>query len=165
MQYFRVDYYNPIAQLVVKATDPLVKPLRKIIPGFGGLDVASILLAWLVVIAHTLIIALLTGSISQVPVVALLVVSVFGVIEKCFSLFMFLIIVRAIISWIAPANGHNPAMAIFLQLTEPFLSKIRKKLPPMQGFDLSPMIAILILLFISSSISYYIMPVISKMLA
>ena len=165
MQYFRVDYYNPISQLVVKATDPLVKPLRRIIPGFGGLDMASLMLAWLVVIAHSLIIALLTGSLNQIPVVALLVLSIFGVIEKCFSLFMFLIFVRAIISWVAPANAHSPVMAIFAQLTEPFLSKIRSKLPPMQGFDLSPMIAILVLLFISSSISYYIMPVISKLLA
>lgn len=164
LQYFRADYYNPISQLVVKATDPFIRPLRKIIPGFGGIDVASLVLAWLVIITKILFVMLLMGQLSAVHPVGLLVTSIFDVILSAIWLYMFLIIVRAIYSWIAPAGGYNPAIMVFSQLTEPFLGKIRRLLPSMEGFDLSPMIGLLVLFFVSSSISYYLIPLVSRLL-
>lgn len=164
LQYFRADYYNPISQLVVKATDPFVKPLRKIIPGFGGIDVASLVLAWLVIIVKELLVKLLMGQLAAINPIALLIFSIFGVVLSAIWLFMFLIIVRAIYSWIAPGGGYNPAIMVFSQLTEPFLGKIRRLLPPMEGFDLSPMIGLLVLFFVSSSISYYLIPLVGRLL-
>ena len=163
MQYFRVDYYNPIAQLIVKATDPLVKPLRKITPGFGGLDIASVLLAWLVIIVKELLILLLSASLPSFSLGLLLFSSVFGVVLAAISLYMFLIFVRAILSWFPMQGGYNPVMMVFSQLTDPLLQRIRSLLPAMEGFDLSPMIALLGLFFIHSSITYYLMPAVGRL--
>ena len=164
MQYFRVDYYNPVAQLVVKATDPLVKPLRKITPGIGGLDIASLLLAWLVIIVQELLILLLSGNMGSFDLPMLIFKSIFGVILSAIGLYMFLIFVRAILSWLPQQGGYNPMMLIFAQLTEPLLQKIRRKLPPMDGFDLSPMLALLGLFFIYSSITYYLIPAFGRLI-
>ena len=162
LQYFRADFYNPISQLVVKATDPLVRPLRKIIPGWGGIDNSSLVLAWLVIVLQSVIVSILTGTIGSLPIVQVLVFSIFGVVTKMIWLYMILIFIRAIVSWVVPANGYNPALMVFGQLTEPYLAKIRQKMPPMEGFDLSPIVGILILLFVNSCIGYYLMPLVDK---
>ncbi|TQV74060.1 YggT family protein [Aliikangiella marina] len=164
LQYFRADFYNPISQLVVKATDPLVKPLRKIIPGFGGLDISSIILAWLVIIAKFLLVSLLSGGMGSINIIVLLFGSIFGVVYAALNLYMFLIFVRAILSWFAMSTGPSPVMLVFAQLTEPLLARIRRMLPPMEGFDLSPMLALLGLFFVKSSISYYIEPLVGGLL-
>lgn len=164
LQYFRADFYNPISQLVVKATDPFVKPLRKIIPGFGGLDVSSLIFAWLVIIAKFLLVSLISAGAMNVNLIVLIIGSLFGVIYAALNLYMFLIFVRAILSWFAMGGGGNPVMLVFAQLTEPLLMKIRRLLPPMEGFDLSPMLALLLLFFIKSSIGYYIEPLIGRLL-
>ncbi|MCW8880079.1 MAG: YggT family protein [Kangiellaceae bacterium] len=157
LQYFRADYYNPLSQLIVKATDPLVKPLRKIIPGFGGLDIASLVLVWLVLLVKQILIIAIVGSLSQVSPVALLLYSLIDVALSAVGLFIFLIIVRAISSWFMPPGSYNPILAVFGQLTEPLLGRIRRLLPAMQGFDLSPLIALLLLFFIYNSINYYLL--------
>lgn len=163
MQYFRADYYNPLSQFVIKATDPLVRPLRKIIPGFLGLDVSSLLLAWLVSMASILLVALLTNSMVNVSLGQLLLLPIFQVIDSIFGLFTFLIIVRAILSWL-PSAGYNPIIGLLHQLTDPLLAKCRRLLPPTSGFDFSPIIALLGLMFLSRVMSYYIYPVIIKLL-
>jgi YggT family protein len=154
MQYFRVDFYNPLSQFVVKATDVFIKPLRKVIPGFAGLDFSSLVLAWLLIIVKMLVVALLNGGSGAFDLILLLTYSLLGLFQSCISLFMFLIIVRAIASWVSP-GGYNPALAMIGQLTEPLMAKVRKLLPPAGGFDLSPMLILLVLYFIDYSISYY----------
>ena len=61
LQAVRADFYNPISQFVVKATNPLLVPLRKVIPGFGGYDIAALVLAYLTQIAAISIITLILG--------------------------------------------------------------------------------------------------------
>jgi YggT family protein len=159
LQYFRADFYNPLSQFVIKATDPLIKPIRKLVPGFGGIDVSSLVLAWLVSLVSELVIIILSGSLANASIGLILILPLFKVISGCFNLFMFLIFVRAISSWVAQ-GGYNPVFAVIGQLTEPLMSKCRRLLPATGGFDLSPMIAIFGLMFVSRLIEYYIYPMI-----
>lgn len=157
LQYFKADYYNPLSQLVIKVTDPLVKPLRKIIPGFAGLDISTLVLAWIIALLKLVVITSISGQLAAVGLGKLAIFSLFAVINSAIGLYVFLIFARIILSFIAPA-GHNPMIAALNQLTEPLLGGIRRHLPATNGFDLSPLILLLALYFIRSSIGYFIMP-------
>ncbi|WP_196138669.1 YggT family protein [Aliikangiella sp. G2MR2-5] len=161
LQYFRADYYNPMSQFVVKITDPLVKPARRIVPGYAGIDFSTLLVAWLVMLLKLIIIiAIQHGTLSGIGVIPLLLVSIIKVFEAAIGLYIFLIFVRVILSWVAPAGGYNPVFAVIGQLTEPLMSKVRGMLPPMGGFDLSPMLLLIGLYFLRSAIAYYLYPLI-----
>jgi YggT family protein len=164
LQYFRADFHNPLSQFVVKATTPLVKPMRKIIPGFAGLDISSLILAWLILLFIEPLLLIVSGYKFELQIGYLLVDPIFKVISACFQLFMFLVIIRAISSWVA-TGGYNPVFALIGQLTEPLISKCRRILPAMGGFDLSPMIAILGLWFINRLLEVYLFPVILKLVS
>jgi len=160
LQYFRADFYNPLSQFVVKATDPLIKPLRKIIPGFGGIDISSLLLAYLVTIAKFILISVISGQFVFYPIYTLLISGV-DLVQSILGLFMFLIIIRVILSWVSP-GGYNPVLAVIGQISEPVIAKFRRFLPPMTGFDFAPMLALIFIFFIQSSLSYYIIPLVRQ---
>ena len=147
LQIVRADFYNPVSQFVVKATSPLLMPLRKIIPGFGGVDVACIVLLYLLVVVKGLLIGLLFNQ----PQLLSPAVAIFAIIN-CASLiinfFIFVIFIMVILSWIAFAGGYNPVADIVRQLAEPVLAPARKVIPPIGMFDLTPMVVLLILYFI-----------------
>lgn len=154
LQYFRADFYNPLSQFVVKATDPLVKPIRKIVPGFGGIDLSTLILAWLFAILSYVLVATLSGQANYIELSGVAIFPLISVIQNALTLYMFLIIIRAIASWVSPA-GYNPVLMVIGQLTEPLISKARKIIPATPGFDLAPMLVLVILYFINYSISYY----------
>ncbi|MGX5200845.1 YggT family protein [Aliikangiella sp. IMCC44632] len=158
LQYFRADFYNPLSQFVIKATDPLIKPLRRVIPGFAGIDFSTLVLAWLVTCAKIFLIQLISGMGISNPVTALLY-SLIDMLSALIGLYIILIIGNVIISWVSP-GGYNPLASVIQQLTEPFLAKFRALLPPMGGLDLSPMIALALLFFLKSSLTYYLYPLI-----
>ena len=160
LQYFRADFYNPLSQFVVKATDPLIKPLRKLIPGFGGIDMSSLVLAYLTIVLKIILIMILEGQLSF-NVLYLLLYSVVELLQSILSLFMFLILIRIILSWVSP-GGYNPIMAVIGQISEPVIAKFRRLLPPMSGFDFSPMLALILIFFLQSSLNYYVMPMIQQ---
>lgn len=159
LQYFRADFYNPISQFIVKASDPLLKPLRKIIPGFGGLDWASLLLAWLILFIFYSVLTkmIMVGDFS---IAQLIIYPIFQLIHITINLFLFLILIRVILSWVSP-GGYNPAAAVIYQLTEPLLGRVRRLLPASSGLDFSPFIAGLGLWFIGRLISVYLYPLIN----
>ena len=139
LQLVRADFYNPLSQFAVKATQPLLKPLRRIIPGFGGLDLASLLLAilvQLVIMALTLLLAYgTTGNPLQ-----LLVWAVIGVTSLFLKIFFFAVIISVILSWVAPGS-YNPGAQLVNQICEPLLAPLRKLLPNLGGLDISPIFA------------------------
>ncbi len=142
LQWVKADFYNPICQLLCRVTSPLLKPLRKIIPGLGGMDFAAVVLAYLTWLVQSIILMLLQGQ-GVSP--ALFIVALIQLILGALSLYTWLIIFRVIASWLNP-NNYNPAIVVLFQLTEPVLTKIRQRLPTNQsGLDFAPMIAILIL--------------------
>ncbi|MBV1908356.1 MAG: YggT family protein [Kangiellaceae bacterium] len=157
LQYFRADFYNPLSQFVVKATDPFIKPLRKIIPGFASIDVSSLLLAYMVILIKTVLLNVLSGYLD-LNIIYILLFSIVDLLQSILRLFTYLILIRIILSWISPP-GHNPILAVIGQISEPVIAKFRKILPPMGGFDFSPMFALLLIFFLQSSLNYYVLPV------
>lgn len=136
LQTVRADFYNPISQAIVKITDPALKPLRRIIPGLGGIDLASLFLALIVQTAAICLIALLLGG--QIPNLLLVMGwSLVGILSMVLNIYFFAIIVVIILSWVAP-NSHNPAAVLIYQITEPVMRRARKIIPPIGGLDISP---------------------------
>lgn len=140
LQLVRADFYNPLSQFIVKATTPVLNPLRRIIPGVGGKDVASLVLAWLVLAVQMLLILLIGGK-GFAPVAALLL-AVPELLELAINIFLYSILIMVVISWINP-TGHNPAMSLLYSLTEPVMRPARRLIQPIGGIDLSPMLVMI----------------------
>ena len=143
MQLARADFYNPISQFIVKATDPLLKPLRRFIPGLWGVDMPSIVLALLVQIVGLVLMMLLKGTVTVDPVLFLLL-GLFGVINIGLKIAFFAIIIVIVVSWIAP-QSYNPAVSLLRQISDPLMAPFRKIIPPMGGLDFAPMLAMFVI--------------------
>ena len=151
LQLAHADFYNPLSQFIVKATHPVVGPLRRIIPSIGRLDTASLLFA--IVIAATKIIVLSYisyGGISN-PL-GILITSIYVVIGEALSLILYVLIIRAVLSWVS--QGQNPVESLMQQLTEPLIAPVRRIIPAMGGLDLSPMVVIIVLLFVMKLLGF-----------
>ena len=148
MQLARADFYNPISQFVVKATDPLLRPLRRFIPGFGGVDVPSIVLAFLVQLLGMLALMLVVG-VLPVNIVFYLVLPLLGVASVLLTLLFFAIIIVIVISWVAP-NNYNPVAILLRQITEPVLAPFRRLIPAIGGLDFSPMLLMFVIYVLQS---------------
>ena len=144
LQLVRADFYNPLSQFTVKATQPLLKPLRRFIPSIAGLDTASLVLAVLVQLL-LMVVTLSLMAFNPISVIPqLLVWSLIGVTSLFFKVFFFALIVSVILSWVAPGS-HNPGAQLVNQLCEPLLAPFRKLLPNLGGLDLSPIFAFIAL--------------------
>ena len=143
LQLVRADFYNPLSQFIVRATHPLLKPLRKVIPSVAGLDLASLVLAIVVQLVLMALTLMLLGYGVDNPL-QLLVWSIIGVTALFLKVFFFALIISVILSWVAQGS-HNPTAMLINQICEPLLSPIRRILPSMGGLDLSPIVAFLIL--------------------
>lgn len=142
MQWARADFYNPLAQAVVKITQPLLKPLRRFIPSLGPIDTASLLLAWLGTFLG-LILQILLKSQPLPNLFSLALVAFIQMLIMAGTLIFWVLFLTIIMSWINP--NRNPVNHMLFQLTEPFLAPIRRILPSFGVLDFSPMVFIFIL--------------------
>lgn len=152
LQLVRADFYNPLSQFIVKVSNPLVIPVRRIIPGFAGLDVGTLLVAFIFSTLKFIVIPLINGGPFD-PLSA----TYFGflsLIKQTGVLLFMIMLVMAIMSWVI--QGYNPTLAVFAQLTEPFLNPIRRIIPSIGGLDLSVLAAFLILNVINILLSGWI---------
>ena len=139
-QWVRADFYNPVSQFLVKITNPPLKYLRRVIPGFAGLDIAAVVLMLILQMLSMTIILLAQGQ-AWNPWL-LLLLSVAELVNLAFNVFFFSILIQALLSWINPGI-YNPVTSILYSLNEPLLRPARRLLPPISGLDLSPLIVIL----------------------
>ncbi|WP_286262307.1 YggT family protein [Thalassotalea atypica] len=157
LQIVKADFYNPLSQFIVKVSNPMVIPLRRFVPGFGGIDVATVLLAFLFSVLEFIVIPVINGG--PVDVVGALIIGSMALVKQVGFLLFIIMLVMAIMSWVV--QGYNPTMAIFHQLTEPFLRPIRRIVPNIGGLDLSILVAFLLLnvinIFLSSNLPYWAM--------
>lgn len=145
LQLVRANFHNPLAQMLVKVTNPVLRPLRRIIPGLGGIDFASIVLLLVLQTAQVILIGLLPGrSVIAPPGLFLLVLGL--LIDHVVWLYMFTVIIQVLIGWINPMAYHQPAGQLLLQINEPWLRPLRRKFEPINGFDISPILFIIILM-------------------
>jgi YggT family protein len=140
LAWVRADFYNPVSQFLVKVTNPLLLPLRRIVPPLGGIDMASVLLILAVQMLGIALILFLRGG--GVGLQTLIFVSLAEVVDLAFKVFIYGIVIQAILSWVNP-GAYNPAVNLLHSLTEPVLRPVRRLLPPISGLDLSPLLAIL----------------------
>lgn len=160
LQLAKADFYNPISQFVVKATNPLLLPLRKVIPGFGGIDLASLVLAVLFQALAVFLKQWVLGNLIVNPAVLFGASSVI-VLGMILKIYFWAMIVMIISSWVAPGSGH-PALMLINQICEPIMAPVRKLMPDMGGIDLSPIIVFLILqvfaVIVAHLMAFYGMP-------
>jgi len=142
LPWLGADFRNPIAQAILRITSPVVMPLRRIVPSAGRIDTATILVAFIVQYILILLILLMYGRTAGIGAIAL--TAVVNLVLLTLRLFIFAIIIRVILSWIAP-GGHNPALAIIHTLTDRVLMPFRRIIPPLGGLDLSPLLAIILI--------------------
>ncbi|HHQ6538223.1 TPA: YggT family protein [Serratia fonticola] len=146
MQLTRTDFYNPFSQFVVKITQPIVGPLRRIVPSMGPVDSASLLLAFLLMtIKYPLLLLIQSGTLSLS--LYNLLFSLISLIKSVGYLIFWVMIIRALMSWIS--QGRSPIDYVMFQLTEPLMAPIRRVIPAMGGIDFSAMVVILILYLIN----------------
>jgi len=146
LQASRADFYNPISQGIVKATDPILRPLRIVIPGYRNIDFAAFIAAWLIkVLAYTLSLGIqsqfMPGALS------LFAIGLYDVLRLLLTVYWFALIIVIVLSFLAPGSYH-PAAALLSQVTEPILAPARRLIPPLGGLDFSPILVFMILILI-----------------
>jgi YggT family protein len=141
-QWARADFYNPLVQFLVKLTNPPLVPLRRLIPGFMGLDMAAVVLMLALQFLELLLILLLSGQGANL--MGLLVLTIAELLGLLINVLFWAVIIQAILSWFSPDYRH-PAVRLLHQLTEPVLRPARRLLPPFSGLDLSPILVLIAL--------------------
>ncbi|WP_448248270.1 YggT family protein [Thalassotalea agariperforans] len=155
LQAVRADFYNPLSQFIVKVTNPVVIPFRRVLPSIGALDTATLLLAFIFSALKFIVIPLINGA--GLDLFTSFYLGFIALIKQTGVLLFMLMLVMAIMSWVV--QGYNPTLAIFHQLTEPFLKPIRNIIPSIGGLDLSILVAFLLLnvinILLSGAVPYW----------
>jgi len=141
-QWARADFYNPVSQFLVKVTNPLLVPVRRLIPGLFGLDMAALLIMFLLGFLKLVLMMLVTGG-SILPA-TFAIYTVAELLQLAIYIFIFTLIVQAIISWINP-HSYNPVTALLYSLNQPLLRPAQRILPDLGGLDLSPLLVLIVL--------------------
>lgn len=141
----RADFHNPISQFVVTLTNPPLRPLRRVIPPIKSIDTAAIVLLLLLKFVQNTLLFILMGR-SANPILVLYV-SVFQLIELALYVYIFALIIQAVLSWVNPGAymGGNPLGSILYSLTRPILEPLSPMVPRIGMVDITPLVAIILL--------------------
>jgi len=145
LQWVRADFYNPLCQFLVKVSNPVLIPARRIVPSIGRLDTASVVVMLLLELIQLAIISQLSQAGYELQFIALFAIR--KLLVALLLTYFVLIIARVIVSWIGSQSRH-PLIPLIYQLTEPVLRPFSKLLPPIGGVDLSPLFALITLRFV-----------------
>lgn len=152
LQFFRANINNPICQMVAKISNPIILPLRKILPRVSFIDIASIITLFFVEIIKFMMLGLIQGIL--VSLIPCILMSITDMLLQTVDLLFYAIIVRVILSWIHSPNTMYLAEIVYV-MTEPLLGRIRRVVPIIGGLDLSPLLAFVLLKVISIVILSY----------
>jgi YggT family protein len=145
LQWVRADFYNPVCQFLVKVTNPVIVPLRRVIPSIWKVDTASVI----TILVLEIISVWVASRISSSPLDfgQIFVFSLVKLVAAVLMTYFFLIIASVILSWVG-ARMRHPAIPLVYQLTEPVLRPFRRIIPPIAGLDLSPLFALIAIRFL-----------------
>ena len=142
LQVAKADFYNPVSQAVIKITDPMVRVLRTVIPGYKGIDFSSLVLAFVVeAVAICTLIILYGESISNIGYTNIVTWAFAGVLLFIIQIYYYAILASIIMSFVMMFSGStnpHPLLLLVWQLTEPIMGPVRKIIPSMGGLDFSP---------------------------
>jgi YggT family protein len=139
-QWLRVPFRNQVGEFVVATTNWIVQPARRVIPPLAGLDLASVVAAWLLQLIALVLLAALSRPAPGIA--ALAVVALVDLVRFSLYILSFAVVVQAILSWVNPETPLGP---VFEALTRPFLRPLRRVLPPIANVDLSPLVLLIVL--------------------
>lgn len=150
LQLVRAPYRNPLSHFLNALTDFMVRPARRIVPGLWGVDLASLVLAWLCEVLLLLVLFMLygverdvgPGTMGGVVYMAIVVLALVKLLKTSVYIVMVAVIVQALLSWF---NPYSPVSPLLNSLVQPFLGPLRKRIPPIGGVDLTPLVLIVIL--------------------
>ena len=153
MQALRAPARNPLAQFTMALTDFAVKPMRRLLPGFFKLDVASLAVAWIAEVVLLAILSLLQGVeiVNGAALSVILFLALVKLVRLTVYIIMGAVLLQALLSWVNP-DPYNPIVRFLRRATDPVLDRIRGKLPYMGGIDLSPLAVILAIYFLQNFI-------------
>lgn len=138
----RADFRNPVAEFLVRITNPLLRPARRLMPGVGGVDIAAIVIMLALQVVAFLLVAALVGA--RLPGFGgILFLAVAELLKLTIYVYFFSILIEAILSWVSP--GYSPVRALLADLNRPLLAPLRRLIPTVSGLDLSPLAALLLL--------------------
>lgn len=141
LQTIRADFYNPICQFLVTVTNPALKPLRRWIPGYMGIDWPSILLLILLQLLEICLIALLiSGDIPSLISMPVIIAS--KLLGLLIWVYIIIIIIQAVISWVQPGS-YSPFTVLLYQLSDPLVRPVRRYIPVTGGIDWSPFVVLI----------------------
>lgn len=141
MQWVRADFRNPLTQFILRITNPLVIPLRRFVPPIGGLDTATLIVVVVLELIVTIVVTNLTCS-GEPNVLQLISMTVLRVVYLTLRVYLFVILIYVIMSWISPGT-YNPAARLMESIAQPVLRPLRRLLPPIGGLDLSALFALI----------------------
>ena len=145
LQQVGADFYNPVSQFIVKATQPLVTVARRFIPSIKKIDTATLVLVLALILIKLVILFSIAGYPMNGP--QLLIKAMYDLISLSFDIFIVALFVQAILSWVN-SDPYNPINKLLNNLTFPILRPIKRVVPPMGGLDLSTLMALIALMFI-----------------
>jgi YggT family protein len=143
LQVARANFYNPVCQFLYKTTNPVLMPLRKLIPGWRNIDIGALLLAWLLSAIKLALIYALFGQ--RLGLLGLALMAFADLLDFVLVLVIGIVFVRVLLSFISVERA-NPVVPLVYQITEPLLRPLRSKLPALGGFDFSPLVVTLAIL-------------------
>lgn len=138
LQWTRADFRNPLCQGIVKLTNPLILPLRRVLPPVGKLDTASVVAVLLVAIVKVASLYWLTDMPLPPPALVWVRAVVTEIARTLLWTYFYAIVLYALLSMIAP-GGYSPLQSLLTSLCEPVLRPIRRTIPGISGLDLSPL--------------------------
>ncbi len=141
-QLLRMDFRNPLVQMMVVITNPPLRFMRKVIPGLYGVDLAMVVLILLVGLIKLTLPLLLAGY--RFGWSGALVLSLADSLDTVVWIFLIAVLARVVVSWVAP-RAHHPALSIIAHLSEPIMAPFRRILPPIAGLDFSPIATLMTL--------------------
>jgi len=141
MQWIRADFRNPLTQFILRVTSPLVVPLRRVIPGFGNLDTASLIVVLVLELIATIVLANLARG-CEPQLMPLISLTILRTIYVVLRVYLFVILIYVILSWVNPGT-FSPIASLLASISEPVLRPLRRLIPPIGGLDLSALFALI----------------------
>ena len=143
LQLARADFYNPISQFLITITNPVLRYLRRWIPGYAGIDWPSIILMFTLQCIELSLVALIK-PVAFPAISGLLLLTLTYLIKMIIWIYIVLILIQVIISWINPGT-YSPVTVLMYQLTDPLLRPCRRMIHPVGGLDFAPLIALIVM--------------------
>lgn len=145
-QLLRVPFHNSISQFLIAVTDFIVRPARRVIPGWNGMDLSTLVLAWLlecIILAGVYTIRGYDFSVNMGGTIGVMgMLGVIEVIKMTLYIVLIMIIMQAVLSWVNPQSPIAPLLDSF---TSPFLRVFRGHIPPIANVDLSPLFVLIVI--------------------